>query len=264
MALTTYTNRTLANGFTQQQLYDEVKAAMVAAGFSAPVDENGASGSTMEMIFQKTFNAATKGNIFLRIQVPSGASPQLNQTIYDTYNTSTNTGTNGSPGALTLTIPNTTDLKTLTINNPEMQGICLTTGTTERGFIGLVRPETKPTWWNENTWPYAFILGTAVQQLNSCAAAIQPAAMNFTNAYYGPQKGSAGFATVNPTSGVTDLLEFGYLTILGAYQAPSYGGKFSDDLFICQGSGRIQSDTFTQGAIQAIYLGQNIAHRIAE
>lgn len=260
MTLTTYTNRTLAAAFTQQQLYDEIKAAMQVAGFSAPIDENGSAGSTMEQIYSYTFNASTKGTVFFRIQIPAGAGPAVTQTLFDTYNTAANTGTNASTSPLSLTVTNAGVLSVLTINNPEMRGICLRADTTDLGFIGLIRPETKPPEWDENQWPYAFIFGTNGTSLKSCAAASQPNINQSTVSYFGPNFGPNSLTVINTLTGQSDLFPWGNLIVNAASNIPHYGGRFSDHIASVQGTGRSQGDTFNS---QWIYMGKSICSRYA-
>lgn len=260
MALTTYTERSLAAGFTQQALYNELKAAMLLAGFSAPIDENGSAGSTMEMVYSWTFNAAAKGTVFLRLQVSAAASSIITPTIFDTYNATSNIGTNASISPLALTVPNTAVLAVLAVNNPEMRGICLMTGTTNLGFIGLIRPETKPPEWDESLWPYAFILSSTSQTLRSTAGAIQPSINANASSFYGPNFQGNLIASGNSQTGKADVFPFGILSSLNASNQTSYAGKFSSDLAVVQGGDRLQGDTFES---KWIYLGRNISHRFA-
>jgi hypothetical protein len=147
----------------------------------------------------------------------------------------------------------------LTINNDEMRGICLRSGATELGFIGLIRPNIKPIEWDENTWTYSFVLSTTANTLRTCAAAVQPVISAGLSANYGVfTSGSIGL--VNSLTGKSDIFSFGYLIANGSSNVPSYGGKFSDDLAVVQGAGRLQGDTFDN---KWIYLGRNIAHRYA-
>lgn len=260
MALTTYTERSLAAGFTQQALYNELKAAMLLAGFSAPIDENGSAGSTMEVVYSWTFNASAKGTVFLRLQVSAAASPIITPTIFDTYNATSNTGTNQSTSSLALTVPNSAVLAVLAINNPEMRGVCLTTGTTDLGFIGLIRPETKPPEWDESLWPYVFIPSSVAQSLRSTAGAIQPPINAGVSSFYGPNFQGNTISNGNSLTGKADVFPFSILSCLNSSNLASYAGKFSSDLAVVQGSGRLQGDTFDN---KWIYLGRNICHRFA-
>lgn len=261
MALTTYTERTLASGFTQQALYNELKAAMQVAGFSAPIDENGSAGSTMEQVYSWTYNAAAKGTVFLRLQVSAAASSIITPTLFDTYDASTNVGTNATSSPLTLSVPSTAVLSVLTINNPEMRGICLKSGTTDLGFLGLIRPESKPSEWNESLWYYAFIMSGTAQSLRSpVSSAVQPSINASGNSHFGPNNGGGLVSTVNGLTGKSDIYPFSLLIGLSSTNTPSYIGQFSPDLAMVQGSGRVQGDTFDN---KWIYLGRNICHRFA-
>jgi hypothetical protein len=250
MALTTATTRTLATGYTQQQLYDELKAALQIAGFSAPIDENGSAGSLMEQVYSITYNASAKGTVFFRIQIPT--TLLITSNLFDTYNSTTNVGTNTSTLSLTHQVFSTQQLNIITVNNPEMRGLALTSGSTELGFLGVIRPFTKPVEWDESLWPFAFLISPTGANLRTMAAAIQP---NF-----GVNQLGATISTVNTINGKVDIFPFGVLVGLGAGGALSYAGLFSADIALCQGNGRIQGDTFDN---QFIYLGRNITHRYA-
>lgn len=43
------------------------------------------------------------------------------------------------------------------INHPEMKGVFILQHNRAPWFLGYVRPATKPTWWNEDNFPYVFI-----------------------------------------------------------------------------------------------------------
>jgi hypothetical protein len=257
MALTVYTNRTLGSGYTQQQLYDELKAAMQVAGFSAPVDENGSAGVTMELVFAFVYNALAKGTVFLKLQI----TPTLLITpiIFDTHNNTTNTGTNACISQQTATPINTSQLNILTVNNPEMRGICLTSGTTELGFLGLIRPATKPVDWDEALYSYSFVLSATVNNLRSMAAAVQPNINGSSSLYYGPNTANNQINIVNILSGRSDIFPFGTVICFNGANG-SYAGAFTSDLALVQGAGRLQGDTFDN---KWIYLGKGICHRYA-
>jgi hypothetical protein len=258
MALTTFTTRTLATGYTQQQLYDELKAALQIAGFSAPVDENGSAGSLMEQVYSITYNASAKGTVFFRIQIPT--TLLITSNLFDTYNSTTNVGTNASTLSLTHQALSTQQLNIITVNNPEMRGLALTSGSTELGFLGVIRPLTKPVEWDESLWPFAFLISPTGANLRTMAAAIQPSTVSLLNANFGVNQFGTIISTVNPINGKVDIFPFGVLVGVGAGNALSYAGLFSADIALCQGSGRIQGDTFDN---QFIYLGRNITHRYA-
>lgn len=257
MALTTYTNRTLPVGFTQQQLYDEIKAAMQVAGFAAPIDENGTAGSTMEQVYSWTYNASTKGTVFLRIQIPTTLT--ITQTLFDTYNTTTNTGTNGSILGHSFTTPISALLSVLTLNNLEMRGIAFRSGASDLGFIGLIRPETKPVEWDENQWPYAFLTTSSIGSFGRVASALLPSTAS------GSTSPTAGVSTialtqVNTLTGKPDIFPFGIFVVYNSNNGGNYGGKFSPDLAFVQGVGRMQGDTFDN---KWIYIGRNQCLRYA-
>jgi hypothetical protein len=258
MALTIYTNRTLAAGYTQQQLYDELKAALQVAGFSAPIDENGSSGTTMEQVYSITYNAAAKGTVFFRVQIAT--TFVITPNLFDTYNSATNTGTNTSTSPLTYSPLNTQQLNIITVNNAEMRGLALMTGSTELGFLGIVRPATKASEWDEAVWTFAFILSPTTGNVRTVAAAVQPPTAASLSCNFGFNQSSSGLTTPNAITGKSDIFPFGILVSLGAVAAASYAGAFSSDLALVQGSGRIQGDTFEN---KWIYLGRNIAHRYA-
>ncbi|WP_310410564.1 hypothetical protein [Chamaesiphon sp. OTE_8_metabat_110] len=258
MALTIHTTRTLAAGYTQQQLYDELKAALQVAGFSAPIDENGSPGTTMDQVYSITYNAAAKGTVFFRIQIAT--SFLITPNLFDTYNSTTNTGTNTSITPLTYAPLNTQQLNIITINNPEMRGLALVTGSTELGFLGVIRPATKVAEWDEALWTFAFIPGVTTGKLRTVAAPVCPPIASSLTCNFGFNQDGTLLTTPSAITGKSDIFPFGILVALGAATAASYAGAFSADLALVQGSGRIQGDTFDN---QWIYLGRNIAHRFA-
>jgi hypothetical protein len=260
MALTVFTTRTLAAGYTQQQLYDEIKAAMQVAGYAAPVDENGSAGTVQEQVYSFTYNAAAKGTVFLRIQI--APTFIITPNTFDTYNAATNTGTNTSTLALTYAPLNTQQLNIITVNNPEIRGLALMSGNTELGFLGLIRPQIKIPEWDEALWTFAFIpsLATAGANLRTVAAPVQPINTSSLSVNYGFNLANTSLATASPITGKTDIFPFGVLIGLGAGAIASYLGAFSADVALCQGSGRLQGDTFDN---KWIYLGRNICTRYA-
>lgn len=100
--------------------------------------------------------AKTKGTVFLRLSV-SGTGT-LTYSIFDSWNANINGGSNQSTECtVTYSQSSGADIIATSYDHPEFKGIVLTQVTTHN-IIGLIRPTTIPSWWNENNALYSFML----------------------------------------------------------------------------------------------------------
>jgi hypothetical protein len=259
MALTEYALRTLAANYTQQQLYNEIKACMLLAGFSAPIAEFTVSSTILEMIFQWTYNAETKGTAYLRIQVNPALS--VFQNLTDGYSASGNTGTNYSSTTATCNTQVANPLTLLVIKNPEFRGVYLVTGSVNLNFVGLVRPESKVASWNEANWPFFFAMSSSFMQLRACATTVMPLMAILGQFQIGPNCQLTQLTTPNPTSNATDLFPLGLLMAFQTSTQCNIAGAFSSDIAYCHSSGKVIGDLSSDG--KWIYAGGNLTFRIA-
>lgn len=193
--------------FTVVQLADAIKAAMTNAGFSAIFDEY-TSGTDRFLVYQLVFDTGkTYGTVYLVIKI--NASFAVTQRLYTSWNKNTRVGDNAGTETTTsgATLVNNAQVEFVGFSrSPEFRIVALFQGTVSI-FLGYIRPENKPNWWDENVYPYAFIPVS-----NS----------NFTT-WYGtaltPYSGGAGtggrlqahlnvaqFGTQNPVTGRRDIL----------------------------------------------------------
>lgn len=123
------------------------------------------NGATERRVLSYVYNSAkTKGTVFLRLSV-SGTGT-LTYSIFDSWNVGADTGTNQSTECtVTYSQSSGAAIVATSYNHPEFRGIVLTQ-TTTHNIIGLIRPLTVPTWWNEDTALYSFMLQNSSSQAN--------------------------------------------------------------------------------------------------
>lgn len=121
------------------------------------------NGATERRVLSYTYNGAkTKGTVFLRLSV-SGTGT-LAYSIFDSWNAATDTGTNQSTEvSVTYSQSSGVNLVATSYSHPEFRGIVLTQGSTHN-IIGLIRPSTVPTWWNEDNALYSFLIRNSSSQ----------------------------------------------------------------------------------------------------
>ncbi len=184
---------------TQAKMVAGLATALTNAGFTAYPSYN--ISSSIGQTFYCTYNNNPKGTVYLNIVVtPSG---NITSTIYDSWNNTTNTGTNASLGANTTTnyLSNSSNQMVLTaVSHPEFKGVIIVQPSATNGIIGVLRPSNVPIWWNENIWLYAFLASAQTSMFNSwLPPGLNP--FNTANANYPLSfMSSPAFANANPNN----------------------------------------------------------------
>lgn len=140
---------------TQAGTASAIVTAMQNAGFGSPIDTFVAS-SENHNVFQLVFdNSKSKGTCFIDVWVTSN---RIRWAMYDSWNTATKTGSNGS--AMQEIAPNFSSGNQIVFtacNHPEIKMINVFQQGSMNANIGVLRPASKRSWWDENQWLYAFI-----------------------------------------------------------------------------------------------------------
>ncbi|QSJ14603.1 hypothetical protein JYQ62_22145 [Nostoc sp. UHCC 0702] len=153
MVSATITTSILSGTITTLQIANAFRDALITAGFTTY--DSYLTGSTEIRIMSLSMSAATKGTLYLRFDTNSSGNVN-NYQIYDSWNTTTKTGTN-SGGSINFSV--FVGITTITIrsfSHPEFKGIAFEQGTLY-GIMGILRPKgSPPSWWDENAYPYGF------------------------------------------------------------------------------------------------------------
>jgi|GEM_PF-2693312 len=165
----TYTTQTITN-LSQSVILNGLVSALEAAGLSL-VQTYTASNNYMNAVLKYQFSSATKDTAYLFIQINSTAT-YIAWTMYDSWSTTSESGTNPSP---TMSTSFSSFLQPLTffiINDTEFRGVFLQQygWNSNNTCIGIARPSVQPPWWStnnySNTYLYCFVTaGTAYYSL---------------------------------------------------------------------------------------------------
>ncbi|WP_029635987.1 hypothetical protein [[Scytonema hofmanni] UTEX B 1581] len=211
---------TLGASFTQATLFAAIKAATLDAGFSNPIDDYTSGTDRIAVYAFVTDASKTYGTTYYRVRVTTAFSVSIS--LYQAWNSTTHTGTNGSGEytSSTLIASNTVNFVALA-GGSEYKFVFITQNTT---FIPLcvIVPSTRPSWWNLNNWNYAFLLVT-----NSLNVAVSTGLNPYSNVTSNLLINNALMATANPQSNLSDVMT-GLIFMSSSTRGIS--GKTSDDL----------------------------------
>lgn len=219
----TKTSVTLTAPISQSVLTDQIKTLLAALGFVLVEDY---IATDRLLVFSIAFDAAkTFGTIFLRVRITAALS--ITQSIGTGWNTTTKAIANESPVSQAVGLSSTLTLELVSYSRGnEIKLIQLSQGTTTTPFLGTFRPESKPSWWDESAYPYAFFPynSTGSYWLNIYSSALNP----FGNNTY-----SIGLANglngANPVTGKRDIVAGLLLTTAAA---TGVAGRTSTDVSI--------------------------------
>jgi len=257
MTLAVLTQTIVSAPITVSKLQTGIQTALTTAGLSAYSVYN-----TNYQTFYYQYNTSAKGTAYLNIQVDGNG--YIHPTLYDSWSTSANTGTNASYLANTsfasiVNNPNTQIVIT-SINHPEFRGCLLTQGSSQT-VIGLFRPANIPTWWNEATYLYAFIPLSSANPTNGFGYFYPCSANPFNtsnNNWSLNFMTSSAFSNYNPNNGNNYDLITGLVLCQptgGGYIAGS-AGTTSNDLALGAASSKNLLDVWTIGSTQYTLLTQ--------
>jgi hypothetical protein len=243
----TQTNRTLASGFTEASFITALQAALAAAGFGSPFDIQlgTATGTNRYMVFQMPGDTTkAKGYVYLRIRwtwngTTTPRTATLFSALFDTWNTSTRTGTNmGAEHQCGIVPANNAALDFYSFSHPEVKHLVLNqngaAGTW--GFLNFMKPASKVsvngiTLFDEANYTYGFFSNpTDVNLLVGVNSSISPTGDTsyITNDIVGM---SAITALANRIQRESSPRVYSYDTGQGAV------AQFSSDVGVCASGG---------------------------
>lgn len=236
----TIINSALSPAITQTNLVAAIKTAMTDAGFnSVPFDEF-TSGTDKILVYDQTFNAATFGKVYLWVKITTALA--INQQLYTAWNATTHTGTNGGTAstAITFAAGSQINFKAIKQNTTKEYQLLFVTQSTTVKVLGTLRPASKPSWWDENSYPFYFIPPAATfATLQSTANATMPytgsSASTFTSSLNNPNMSAA-----NPITSKRDVLAG---VVLYPNSLQGVAGRTSDDLVMVAAAGLTRFDT---------------------
>lgn len=233
MAVATRIDSFIAPNITQQSFYDGLKQAFTNAGYPAPFDDY--TSGTERIIVYAVVIDATKlaGTAYLRIRITTALV--LGIQIYSGWSTSTRTGSNGSTEIVYTALVNNIQINLIALNaNPEYKFVLVQ----QSAFclpLGYFSPVNKPSWWDLNSFPYAFLPdGISFNVVRT--PTLNP---------YGNSEHDIGLSnatrlgTANRISNRRDILQG---LILLSQSNAGLSGRTSDDMVLFSGSGTTRFD----------------------
>lgn len=228
----------LSPTINQTSLYDFIKARFAALTGYTVFDEF-TSGGNRNVIYEIVLdNTKLAGKVYLQIKVTTALA--VTQILYTAWNTATDTGSAASTETTAVTFASNIAIDSVNLSkDTEGRFVVLSQGTTI-AFLGILRPTNKPTAWNEDSFPFAFI------QKNDWAAPwsiwfgalSSPYGTTAALNTYTTLLNDARMATQNPINNRRDILA-GIVLF-----SPTQGiaGRTSDELVIIAASGLARFD----------------------
>lgn len=242
---------------TQQSFYDALKASLVSAGFSAvPYDEFVPASGSKIIVYEVTGDAAkAKGKTYFSVYLTSNFV--LGTQLFVTWDKEAHTGTGNQPKFLGSSVGvgfgANVVMQFTALNHPEFKGVCVKQSGTFN-IIGSTRPLTKPEWFDEERFPYAFALRDSLfYRLNGFGGADQPfGAADTEPSFYGDRPiyitspWAARLGYENTFTLKRDIIPGPYVFFptnsFGDDVGRGIAGKYSDDLALVAGAGLLHMD----------------------
>lgn len=248
----------LSSGITRETIYTNLKTALNLAGYTTLVDESTDTANTRSLVHSVQLSPTTHGTIFLENRLTS--TRILSSRIFTTYNTTTKTaGAIATPFNSSVQFNITARITFTSINHPELRLVVIEQGVgTIATIIGIARPAVKPTWWDENSYPYAFIAqSNTINNFLAFPAANNPYAN--TNPY--PLLYISQLAQKTPVVAQADAIA-GIAAILPPV-AQGWSGIFSNEVALCSASGLKRTDMIGEflllsGGVSALAIRSNV------
>jgi hypothetical protein len=221
---------------TVSSFFTALKTALTNSGFPSTVFENQVGSGYI--VYEITVGSGfTKGKIYLKINASlSGSEITVTYSIFDSWDAVAHTGANeGTQSNFSASININNNVYFSAFNHDEARFVCVSQFAPLIGIIGYVRPATKYSWWNENSFPFAFIPdNNQFRGFNACGAAATP--YNVSSTYSFPL---LAMQDANPISGKRDIKPAPDIL------SPSnqgIAGTFSSDLVLCASRGTSKFD----------------------
>ncbi|QSJ17694.1 hypothetical protein JYQ62_02105 [Nostoc sp. UHCC 0702] len=145
---------------TQAGTASAIVTAMQNAGFGSPIDTfvvNSENHNVFQLVFD---NSKSKGTAYIDVWVAGG--PRIRWVMYDSWNTTTKTGSNGSAFQEVFPLFYSNQIVFTACNHPEIKMVNIFQQGSVNTNIAVIRPTNKPSWWDENQWLYAFVSTNSV------------------------------------------------------------------------------------------------------
>jgi hypothetical protein len=180
--------RTLTTAtWTGPQLAQAIKAAILADFGVSPFDENLGVSSVDSLIYEiPGNNAAAFDKAYLNIEVVYTSTPVIRTSIGTAWNATTNTGTNFSTALSSSAIPTSQNLIARSYTGPEGKLMAIRAGSGAWAWIGWLRPQTLPGWWDEDATPAIF---TITPVTATAGAIVNTGLIAPSNTIYSPYSG---------------------------------------------------------------------------
>jgi hypothetical protein len=228
---------------TQSFFLGQINTAMLSVGFTL-LDSYTAGGGYRVWNFNTGGNF-TYSNLCLEFGF-SNTTTSCGIRGYSNWNTSTKTGANPSAVALAAIGSLAAAYTLYSINHPEVRGVYVVEGSTQRFFIGYFRPDSSlpaNSWYNESQSPLAYIVtSNGLTDFSANNAVLQSIST---------LRAQSGLANVGFTSTVSTSGNFstGNTRVLFPATITTNAGEtihvFSQDIALCGASGLTILDYFT-------------------
>jgi len=220
---------TVTAGFTQANLYTKLKAFLVSL-YGTAYDEFTVS-TTNSLVFQVVLSGAAKGTIYVRVDLTTSA---ITCQHYETWNAGAHTGTSGT-SSVSNTWTNASQVDFYGFVNSEAKMVFWKNGAVNGFLAGHIRPTTKPSWYSETTYRYAFHFSSA--QTQTLSSTVVP-----SGTYTMSALGVFGSTGVNSLDSNKRMVLTGKIVVNTS--VGGYVGSFSNDWGeVAIGGGVVFADT---------------------
>lgn len=233
MPIATRSIVTLSPPISVTNLHTALKSALAAAGFSTLISDYAVGGDRV-LVYQVTQDAAkAMGTSFLRVRIISSLA--IGTQLLTAWSVANNTGSNGSSEISTVALSASTAISLYSLNaSPELNLVMLAQGNTHLP-IGLLSPYNRPTWWDLNSYSYAFLpLSSTFSQWRASTAT------PYTTQDFNCSLNSGFLST---PSRITNRRSVGLGVILYAPSNEGDAGRTSDDIVTCSAIGLSRYDS---------------------
>lgn len=242
---------------TQTNLAEAIKSAMNSAGFGAVFDEY-TGGTDRFLIYQLTFDPSkVYGTVFLVIKITNALG--VTQRLYTNWNKTTrigdNPGTETSTSSAILANNSQVDFVGFT-KSPEFRLVALYQGTVSI-FLGYVRPETKPNWWEENNFPFVFIPTSNSNFVTWYSTGLSPYSGSIgTRDRFSAHINVGQFSAPNPVTNRRDILSN---ILFYAHSNEGIAARSSSDLAMMASTNLVRRDIIQVSVgVEEYYLLNNV------
>lgn len=224
----TRTITSLAPTVTQATLIGALKTAFTNAGLSGTPTDFTDGSSNRFLVYTIVYSAYTYGTIYFWVQVTSGLAVSCR--VASDFNSGTNTSTNASAYSTAVTFGTSSTITLGALSGGTETNLVYMLQGTNYNIIGVLRPTTKRTTWDENVWPFVFV---PTNNVMTSYTSFGTTLSFFANATYNTAT-IAYLSSVCSTDGLTEVLRAPHL-----FSSSNTGtaGQFSSDIGLVAGTG---------------------------